>query len=71
MDKVKIALELSNLAPEYLELEITETTAMENVNEKLATMLKLKRLGVKISIDDFGTGYSSLSYFTKGGGPSD
>ena len=44
---------------------------MENVNEKLATMLKLKRLGVKISIDDFGTGYSSLSYFTKGGGPSD
>ena len=60
MDKVKIALELSNLAPEYLELEITETTAMENVNEKLATMLKLKRLGVKISIDDFGTGYSSL-----------
>ena len=65
VDKVKIALELSNLAPEYLELEITETTAMENVNEKLATMLKLKRLGVKISIDDFGTGYSSLSYFTK------
>lgn len=65
IDKVKEALEYSKLEPEYLELEITETAAMDNVSQKLPLILKLKDLGIKISIDDFGTGYSSLSYFTK------
>ncbi len=65
VDRVKEALKFSNLSPEYLELEITETVDMGNVNEKLEKMLQLKELGIKISVDDFGTGYSSLSYFTK------
>lgn len=54
-----------NMEPKYLELEITETNAMDNVEEKLIKMRQLKDMGVRISIDDFGTGYSALSYFTK------
>lgn len=54
-----------NMEPRYLELEITETNAMDRVEEKLAKMKKLKDMGVRISIDDFGTGYSSLAYFTR------
>ena len=53
------------LESKYLELEITETNAMDNVEENLIKMKQLKDMGVRISIDDFGTGYSSLSYFTK------
>jgi diguanylate cyclase (GGDEF)-like protein len=55
----------ANMEPKYLELEITETSAMKNVDENLIKMRRLKNMGVRISIDDFGTGYSSLSYFTR------
>ena len=49
------------LPPTALELEITETIAMQNVTMSLALLNKLKSLGLNISIDDFGTGYSSLT----------
>ncbi len=54
-------LKETGLEPQYLELEITESIAMQNVKHTLDTISKLKAMGVKFSIDDFGTGYSSLS----------
>ena len=59
---VESALKCKNLDPKYLELEITESTAVINMDYTMYTLKKLKELGVYISIDDFGTGYSSLSY---------
>jgi len=48
-----------------LELEITESIIMENINETINILQSMKKLGVSIAIDDFGTGYSSLSYLKK------
>lgn len=59
---VEKILKESELAPYSLELEITESVVMENVQSNIDTLETLKKLGVKLAIDDFGTGYSSLSY---------
>ncbi len=58
---VAAALEQSGLDPQWLELEVTESLIMRDVEGAIARMHELKRLGVNLSIDDFGTGYSSLS----------
>ncbi len=51
--------------PQFLDLEITESTAMQNAELSLAILKRLKEMGIRISIDDFGTGYSSLSYLKR------
>jgi diguanylate cyclase (GGDEF)-like protein len=56
------ALSAGGLAPERLELEITESVLLEQTEVTLSTLHQLRRLGVRVSLDDFGTGYSSLSY---------
>lgn len=62
---VERALAESGLAPALLELELTESILIQNVENVLASVRRLKQLGVKLSIDDFGTGYSSLSYLKR------
>ena len=58
---VKNALEVSGISPSCLEVELTETMAMIDIDRTISILNSLKQLGVSISMDDFGTGYSSLS----------
>jgi diguanylate cyclase (GGDEF)-like protein len=55
----------TNLKPENLDVELTESTVMDDPEEAIAVLDKIHGLGVKIAIDDFGTGYSSLSYLRR------
>ncbi|MFA4134633.1 MULTISPECIES: EAL domain-containing protein [unclassified Brevibacillus] len=64
IEMITSILEETGLAPQYLELEITESMAL-NVDYTIRILNRLKALGVSISIDDFGTGYSSLSYLSQ------
>ena len=63
--RVAEILHLTGLAPERLELEITETVAMQDVARTIETLAELKRTGVRLSVDDFGTGFSSMSYLKR------
>ena len=62
---VQQALNLFEVDPKLLDLELTESSVMDNVDISIGILNKFKALGVSISIDDFGTGYSSLSYLKK------
>ena len=62
---VKDALTTNGLEPERLELEITESLMLENVEQTIELLNQFKEMGVRISLDDFGTGYSSLSYMNE------
>jgi len=59
---VRQVLRETDLPPQYLALELTESALMQNAEQAATALRSLKRLGVRISIDDFGTGQSSLSY---------
>lgn len=54
-----------NIKPEAIELEITESLFLKNVENVIKIMTKIKELGISFAIDDFGTGYSSLSYLLR------
>ncbi|MBX9776845.1 MAG: EAL domain-containing protein [Xanthobacteraceae bacterium] len=62
---VQAALTESGLAPQRLEIEITERIIMQDTERTLSNLRKLKELGLRIAMDDFGTGYSSLSYLRR------
>jgi diguanylate cyclase (GGDEF)-like protein/PAS domain S-box-containing protein len=64
LEVILCALVESGLEPQRLELEITETSLLENQEAHLATIRQLKNLGISLALDDFGTGYSSVTYLT-------
>ncbi|ARN74675.1 hypothetical protein BST96_11425 [Oceanicoccus sagamiensis] len=65
VETIGAVLTSSKIPPENLELEITEGAIIDNAEEAINAMQRLKTLGVKLSLDDFGTGYSSLSYLKR------
>ncbi|TLM99756.1 EAL domain-containing protein, partial [bacterium] len=64
-DTVVRVLEKTGLEPKWLELEITESTAMKDVDFTVSVLRELSAMGVRLAIDDFGTGYSSLNYLKR------
>ncbi len=62
---IKTALDSTGLNPAYLEIELTESLLLQDVEEGIAILQALKDLGLHVSIDDFGTGFSSLSYLKR------
>ncbi len=62
---VRQVLDETGLASQFLELELTESQLLDNVENVIATFRQLREMGVKLAIDDFGTGYSSLSYLKR------
>ena len=65
LDNVRGALAESGLQPQKLELEITESTIMEDMEKAIATMQGLREIGARLAMDDFGTGFSSLAYLKR------
>lgn len=59
---IEEAIQLTHIHPESLEIEITESIALKNVDHAIQTIQYLRKIGVQVSLDDFGTGYSSMNY---------
>ena len=64
-EMIRDVLEETGLDPQRLEIEITESLFLNHSSDIMATLRRIKALGVRIAMDDFGTGYSSLSYLTR------
>ena len=64
-EKVAEILDDTGLAPEWLEVELTESMLMQHAHDMMGILWQLKSIGVRLSIDDFGTGYSSLNYLKR------
>ena len=65
VDNLAAILKQTGLPPNQLELEITESVLMQNVDETVDILNRIKAMGVRLALDDFGTGYSSLSYLRR------
>jgi diguanylate cyclase (GGDEF)-like protein/PAS domain S-box-containing protein len=65
IDGIRQSLIDHQLDPQWLEIELTESSLMENTSHTIASLQTLQALGIKVSIDDFGTGYSSLAYLRR------
>lgn len=65
INRVAVILNETELPPAALELEITESVAMQNAEATIRTLKRLKRMGVRVAVDDFGTGQTSLVYLTR------
>ena len=65
LEQLETTLKARRTQPRMIELELTESLLMENVDSNIALFHALKALGIALSIDDFGTGYSSLSYLNR------
>jgi EAL domain-containing protein (putative c-di-GMP-specific phosphodiesterase class I) len=59
------ALQVAGLDPQYLDIELTETSILDDPDQAIKTLNGFKKMGLHVSLDDFGTGYSSLSYLMK------
>jgi EAL domain-containing protein (putative c-di-GMP-specific phosphodiesterase class I) len=65
VDQVQAILKTTNLPPQYLELELTESALIADIEHTAGILRELKNLGIKLAVDDFGTGYSGLAYLRK------
>jgi EAL domain-containing protein (putative c-di-GMP-specific phosphodiesterase class I)/CheY-like chemotaxis protein len=65
LNSLKTGVKKYDLSPEYIEVELTETLLVKNVEESIQQLNCLRNQGFKVAIDDFGTGYSSLSYLQR------
>lgn len=65
IEQISAIIADTGILPDQLEIEITESTAMDDAESAIVVMKRLRDMGVRICIDDFGTGYSSLSYLNK------
>ncbi|MBA2651770.1 MAG: EAL domain-containing protein [Tatlockia sp.] len=61
-DIIREVIDDSQLDPKYIEIELTESSIMDDKKQNIHTLQRLKQMGINLTIDDFGTGYSSLSY---------
>lgn len=65
VEKINNIIKSEGIDPKYLEIEVTETAIMTNIEEAIDALKQFKESGIQVSIDDFGSGYTSLGYLTK------